>query len=162
MSGHRSSLNEKITLCPNFDKCIWCELKTGGVVSQFQQFGWALTNSSCCLLLCNSRVDQFQIKSCRIICCQRRQCCGHWRNGGWWLTSESTFSSSAIKSNVESASDQRLSWAGDPRLPMNCAFLTQMFLCIEAAEQVPMTMVNLPSALWQMLHRSWMLHPIVL
>lgn len=28
MSGHRYSLNEKITLCPNVDKCIWFELKT--------------------------------------------------------------------------------------------------------------------------------------
>lgn len=28
MSGHRSSLNEKITLCPGFDKLIWLELKT--------------------------------------------------------------------------------------------------------------------------------------
>lgn len=29
MSGHRYSLNEKITLCRAPDKCIWFELKTG-------------------------------------------------------------------------------------------------------------------------------------
>lgn len=29
MSEHRYSLNEKITLCPNFDKCVWFERKTG-------------------------------------------------------------------------------------------------------------------------------------
>lgn len=32
MSGHRSSLNEKITLCPGFDKLIWLELKTSLLV----------------------------------------------------------------------------------------------------------------------------------